>query len=131
MVRSQGMYAGVLDAFPDAPIVRKGEFLWSASMGRVSPRRRDDASLASIELICDEEILAAIVLILESDCSAPIDGLVISCSRVLGIQAVHDQTRERIEEVIRTAVRQKVLCTLENGNIGLRPPGSPSFKVEA
>ena len=130
MARPQVTYAGLLDTFLDAPIVRKGEYLWPASMGTVAPRRRDDAFLASIELICDEEILAAIVLILKSDCSAPIDGLVISCGRVLGIQAVHDQTRERIEGVIRVAVDQKVLCTLANGNIGLVSTGPPTFKVE-
>ncbi|RIE16725.1 DUF3320 domain-containing protein [Candidatus Cryosericum septentrionale] len=130
MARPQVTYAGLLDTFLDAPIVQKGEYLWPASMGTVAPRRRDDAFLASIELICDEEILAAIVLILESDCSAPIDGLVISCGRVLGIQAVHDQTRERIEGVIRVAVDQKVLCTLANGNVALVSTGPPTFKVE-
>jgi len=130
MVRPQGMYAGALDAFLDSPIVRKGEFLWPASMRTVSPRRREDASLANVELICDEEIMAAIVLILESDRSAPTDGLVIGCARVLGIQAVHDQTRQRIEGVIDAAVRQNVLCTLPNGNIGMAASEPPSFRVE-
>jgi len=81
-------------------------------------------------LICDEEILSAIVLVLESDRSAPVDGLVIACARILGIQAVHDQTRERIEGVIRAAMRQNVLCTLPNGNIGMIASGPPSFRVE-
>lgn len=130
VARPQGMNAGALDAFADSPIVRRGEFLWPASMKTVSPRRRDDASLANIELICDEEIIAAIVLILESDRSAPAEGLVIGCARVLGIQAVHDQTRRRIEGAIDAAVRQKVLCTLPNGNIGIVLPGDPSFRVE-
>ncbi|MBA4365829.1 MAG: hypothetical protein C0398_07535 [Coprothermobacter sp.] len=130
MAKPQVTYGGLLDAFLDAPIMQKGEFLWPASMSTVAPRWRDDASLASIELICDEEILAAITLILESDRSAPTDGLVIGCARILGIQAVHDQTRERIEGVIRAAVRQKVLYTLANGNIGSKPPESPSFKAD-
>lgn len=130
MVRPEGTYAGVLDAFPNSLIVRKGEFLWPASMETVAPRRRDDASLASIELICDEEILSAIVLVLESDRSAPVDGLVIACARILGIQAVHDETREHIEGVIDAAVRQNVLRTLPNGNISMVLPESPSLRVE-
>jgi very-short-patch-repair endonuclease len=130
MARPQDGYPGALDAFLDSPIVRKGEFLWPASMKTVSPRRREDASLANMELICDEEIMAAIVLILQSDRSAPTDGLVIGCARVLGIHAVHDQARQRVEAVIDAAVRRSVLSKLPNGNIGLAASEPPSFRVE-
>ena len=122
--------ARLLDTFVTDPIARRGEFLWPVPARKVTPRSRDNASLARIELICDEEILAAIVQILESDYAAPVDGLVTGCSRILGIQAVHDQTRERIQNVIADAVRRKELFVVANGNIALGPPDLPPFRVE-
>lgn len=113
------MQASLLDTFLDSPIVRKGKFLWPTSMKAVSARRRDDPALAETRLICDEEIISAIALVLEADRSAPVNEVAIGCAHVLGIQAVHAGTRQRIENVIQNALRDNKLCKLPNGNIAL------------
>lgn len=127
--RPASLPAGLLGEFLTAPIVRRGEFVWPTQLAAASVRQRMDPTLAKIGLICDEEITAAIILVLGSEYSSPLDELCGQALRLLGIQAVHADTRERVRIVVDLCVRKKQLKWLPNGQVAL-VERKPSFKVE-
>ena len=80
-------------------------------------RRRDIDPPPRTELICDEEIAAAIELVLKSQYATLPDDLGVQASRLLGIKATSEKTAKRIDNIINQLVEQKKLQKMPNGMI--------------
>jgi Protein of unknown function (DUF4011)/Protein of unknown function (DUF3320) len=88
---------------------RRGAFLWPAVAREVAVRRRHGDPPPRIDLICDEEIAAAVRLVLEHQVATVFDDLVIQCSRLFGIRG--------ISGLVATRIRSMVMRLLESGQV--------------
>ena len=100
--------------------VRKsGHFLWPAADRPIRVRYRLEDPPPRIELICDEEIAEAIKIVLKHQFATLPDDLISQACRLLGIQAVHDKTRDRIRHVLDRLIPAGELQQMANGMIDL------------
>ena len=98
-------------------IVVKDDFLWPSSGTNNLLRRRSGASSVKIEWICDEEIIQAIDFILGNQYSTSSVDLVRQASSILGIKVVRQNAKDRIENIIRSLIRDNHLTKLPNNMI--------------
>ncbi|HVT04157.1 MAG TPA: DUF3320 domain-containing protein, partial [Thermoanaerobaculia bacterium] len=78
----------------------RGDFLWKPGQD-VKVRRRSVDPPPKIELISDEEIASAILLVLKTQYSLPSEELILQTSRALGIKSTSGETAEKINFVLR------------------------------
>ena len=100
---------GIAFAEQEGDILRKGRFLWPPGMDHVSVRRRTGDPPPQMELICDEEIEAAVTLVLENQFDTPPQDLCVKVSRLFGMKRTTDTT---VEQVLRITNRM-----VENGRL--------------
>jgi len=81
-------------------IIKRGDFLWRPEQSELTPRRRSGEQALRIELICDEELAAAMHAILADQLATPRTELIRESAKLLGYQAVHSSTAERFESVL-------------------------------
>jgi hypothetical protein len=81
-------------------IQRRGDFLWPATEREVAVRRRQTDPPPRIDRICDEEIAAAVRLVLKHQFATAFDDLAIQCSRLFGLRAMSGLTATRIRGVV-------------------------------
>ena len=98
---------------------KKGEFLWSINDSSVSVRRRESDTPAKIELICDEEIIEAINVVLKRQYATLERDLITQSSRLLGMKATSTKAEERFEDIIKELLRQNKLQKMPNGMLNL------------
>jgi very-short-patch-repair endonuclease len=97
----------------------KDEFLWPVKEAALVVRRRDIDPPPKIELICDEEITAAVELVLKTQYATLPDDLAIQTSRLLGIKLTSDKTANRIKSLIYQLIEDNRLQKMSNGMINL------------
>jgi len=93
------------------------KFLWSVENCEILPRRREPAQHPRIELICDEEISAAIKCVLRRQFATTLEDLIMESSRLLGFQTTHENISNRIKAIIERTVERKDLQNTRNGRI--------------
>jgi hypothetical protein len=87
-------------------IRQDGKFLWPARAIEIIPRGfAEDGSLRDIAHVPDEEIVQAVVSILERALSLPLDELTFRTSRVFGFQRTGRDIRERISTVVEAMIQ--------------------------
>ena len=96
----------------------KEEFLYPKN-GGVSVRRRSGDPPAKINLICDEEIVEAIKIVLRTQYASPMAEIVKQTSRLFGIKVTRGATAKRIEGVVQQLINDGELEVLSNGMINL------------
>lgn len=94
-------------------------FVWKAGETECGVRRRCGDGVPDIEFICDEEIAAAIKLVLKSQFSTPHGELVKGVAYLFGYQAVYDTTADRIGLVITSMLRKGTLKKCDDGRIDM------------
>jgi very-short-patch-repair endonuclease len=98
-------------------IRKRGDFLWHSADREVRVRPRQGDPPAKIELICDEEIVEAIKLVLRRQfASLPVD-LIAQSSRLLGIRRIRAGIEKRVMKVVRKLIKQGDLQETPNGMI--------------
>ena len=109
----------ILVASRNGEILKKGEFLYIHSK-QIHVRTRCNDSPMKIELISDEEIAEAIVLVLKHQYSTPQNELAIPVSRLFGFKSTSAQTAEYIDRVIKKMLRTNRLTKNNNGLITIQ-----------
>ena len=92
----------------------EGEFYWPVSEPVCLLRRRDGDAYAKIEWVCDEEIKEAVRFVLNSQCSTPLEELIVQTSRVLGIRTTRKNTKEKIEKLVKAGIENNELILMPN-----------------
>lgn len=110
----QAIRWGVNHAIREGLIEEKGCFLWSAGQTDIPLRRRTGRPPAKIEYICDEEISEAVRTVLKAQFATEHSELANQAARLLGFQAVHSFTFERVKSVIVGMVDSGELMILKN-----------------
>lgn len=100
-------------------IKQKEEFLWSIGMKVPPVRRRGEDPSPQIQLICTEEIAEAAKLVLKHQFGTLQDDLVVQVSRLLGFQATHERTADRIEKVVRQLMKKGFVIERPDGMLTL------------
>ena len=98
-------------------IRENGDFLWPPQEIQVKVRYRDGDPPPRLELICDEEIMAAVELVLKTQYATLPDDLAVQASRLLGIKVTTEKTANRIEKIINKLVNLNKLRIMPNGMI--------------
>lgn len=109
-VMKEAVHLGVLDG----QIIQKGDFLYYKD-APVVVRRRTGKPPAKMDLISEEEIGAAVKIVLESQYATQIDELVREVSRLFGAKVTRGPAITRIKGVIKDLTSQ--------GEIEERPDG--------
>jgi very-short-patch-repair endonuclease/DNA polymerase III delta prime subunit len=100
-------------------IRRSGAFLWPMQLGKLLPRGiGEGGELRQIAHIPDEEIEAALEMILERAMSLTPEELVVRASRVFGYQRTGGDIRDRIMGVARTMYQKRHL-DFQDGRVQL------------
>jgi len=110
---------GIRYASSEHRVVRRDNFLWLPEEQDVVPRCRTAREMLKIELICPEEITAAIHKTLEIQYASPTDAIPTTAARLLGFQQTSDQIRREIVRVLRQMLHNGVLVEEENDRIDL------------
>jgi len=110
----------ILIASQNKSVTKKGKFLYSYTNSIIQARRRNNDPAPKIELISDEEITEAIILVLRHQFSTPQNELAVPVSRLFGFKSTSSQTAEQIDRIIRKMLRMKSLTKNENGLITLQ-----------
>lgn len=87
--------AGIEAAIRQGKVTRSGSFLWPPSRPQQLVRRRGDEVPAAIDYVCDEEIAAAAILVLQTQFATVRDELAVQALRVLGFGRVKGETKNR------------------------------------
>ncbi len=107
----------VLFAQENREITIKDEFLFRKNGADIKVRRRCGDPPAKINLICDEEIERAVVMVLNLQFATPKDEIIKQTSRLFGIKVTRGATAERIETVIQGLINRGELEETSNGTI--------------
>lgn len=97
----------------------KDGFLWLAHNQTVEVRQRHNDPPPKIELICDEEIAAAIRMVLKRQFATVRGELIVQSSRLFGFQATSEGTANRISNVMSKLILSGELEELPNGMVHL------------
>lgn len=97
----------------------KGSFIWLAGQALAPLRRRTGDPAAKIEYISDEEIAEAVRTILKAQFATERTELATQAARLLGFQAVHSTTSERVQFVMEQLMESNELRLLANGMVDL------------
>ena len=100
-------------------VTRRKSFLWPVEERPVVPRARSAREMLKIELICDEEIGAAIYRTLVMQYASPQDAIPTTAARLLGFQQTSEQIRKEILRVLRRQLKDGELVKKEDGRIDL------------
>ncbi len=80
----------------------RGEFLWPLDRAAKLPRLRSgDVVSTKLDHICDEEIVAAVKLVLRLQGKTPPDEVVAQVGRILGLPRMNPENRERVVAIAR------------------------------
>lgn len=104
----EAISAAIDVAVQNKQVIRRGDFLWKPGQEVVEPRQRNGDTL-NIELICKEEIAAALVKVLEYQLATPDDELIKAVARMFGYQAVHNSIALRIKQVLTKQLQARKL----------------------
>ena len=102
-------------------IKKQRDFIWKVGHQKAPVRRRTGDPRAKIEQICNEEIFAAICLVLQTQFATQTDELVTKAARLFGFQSVYKPTAQRIKTVIINNIKSDNLKKRENGMIDMTP----------
>ena len=91
---------------------RKG-FLWITQEFKFVVRRRGSSTSLLSKYICDEELAAALKLVLSLQGATPEGDLIVQTSRILGFQRTTAETEKHFSLILREMVKQGAL--LQNG----------------
>jgi len=95
---------------------RQDDFLFSRT-GEVRVRRRGEAMPARIELISDEEIKRAVLLVIETQYATYPEELITQVARLFGFKSTRQATRDRVNHILRGYLEQGELVAMPNGMI--------------
>jgi len=110
---------GIKYATTEKHVTRRRDFLWMPEDQAVEPRYRTARDMLKIELICDEEIAAAISKTLEIQYASPKEAIPVTAARLLGFQQTSEQIRKELLRVLRQMLRDDVLVEKGDGRIDL------------
>ena len=96
-------------------IRRQGDFLWPAVERPVPVRRRSGDPPARLALICEEEITAAMHLVLASQHATLPADLITSTARLLGLRLVNQAIAGSLQALIDRHLASGTLQRLANG----------------
>lgn len=105
-------------ALMDGQIIRKGRFLYYKD-APILVRRRTGNPPAKMDLISEEEIGAAVDMVLESQYATEPEELVREVAKLLGAKIVRGPAFKRINQVIDDLIRQKHIEKRPDGMIDL------------
>jgi len=108
----------ITKAVRDGKVYQKKDFLWLTDKCKTNVRCRCDDPPPDISLICNEEIVEAIKLVIRRQFATRRDDLIKQSARLLGIRSVSDITHKRIDGVIKSLLMRRMLKT-HNGMIDL------------
>jgi DNA polymerase III delta prime subunit len=100
-------------------VQRRGAFLWPTTEHEVAVRRRQGDPPPRIDLICDEEIAAAVRLVLKHQFATIFDDLVIRCLRLFGIQGMSGLAATRIRSIVMRMIESGQVQRRADGRIRL------------
>jgi hypothetical protein len=92
------------------------DFLFSRT-GEIRIRRRGEDIPARIELISDEEIKKAVLLVIETQHATYPEELVTQVARLFGFKSTRQATRDRVNHILRGYLEQGELVAMPNGMI--------------
>lgn len=92
-------------------------FLWPREPRASVVRRREDAVKPQSDMICDEELEEAVLLVLERQCATERDALATDTCRLVGIRKVNADTRKRVQQVIAGMMTRGTIAEKANGLI--------------
>ena len=94
----------------------KDEFLYPNNRS-ISVRRRSGDPPAKINLICDDEIVEAVKIVIRTQFASPMTEIVRETSRLFGIKVTRGATAKRIEGVVQQLIDDGELEVQSNGMI--------------
>lgn len=99
--------AGIEDSVRRGTLRRRGDFLWPQGMSTVAVRDRSDvdAQARKLELVCDEEIAAALLDVVARAFSISREDAVATALRLLGFQRISADMRVRCGSALAGEVR--------------------------
>jgi len=106
---------GVCAAVASERIVLRGDFFWPKGMDSPPVRRRREESARDVELICDEEIARAAMLVLEAQFGMGRADLVTQIARLLGFQHAGARIEQRVDAVIESQLQPGAIVADESG----------------
>ncbi|HMK54718.1 MAG TPA: DUF3320 domain-containing protein [Methanobacteriaceae archaeon] len=95
---------------------RQDDFLFSRD-AEIKVRRRGGDLPARIELISDEEIKQAVLLVIESQYATYPEELITQVARLFGFKSTRQATRERVNHILRQYLEKGDLVAMPNGMI--------------
>lgn len=98
-------------------ISRRGQFLWTTSYRPVRVRVRTGLSNLKIDLISDEELAEAILLVIHRQFATARNDLIIQSARLFGFRSTRENVRSRIGRVIDGLIKSGNLVEGLNGLI--------------
>ena len=107
--------AGVGKAAELGYIECRGPFLWPPESQTSVVRRRGEAVKPQIDMICDEELEEAILLVLERQFATERDALATDVCRLVGIRKASADTRKRVLQVIAGMMTHGTIAEKANG----------------
>ncbi len=113
-VMKESIHLGILDG----QIIQKGDFLYYKD-APVVVRRRTGKPPARMDLISEEEIAAAVKIVLESQYATEQDELVREVSRLFGAKVTRGPAISRIKSVVNSLLRENEIEERPDGMIDL------------
>jgi len=92
------------------------DFMYSRT-GEIRVRRRGENIPARIELISDEEIKRAVLLVIETQYATYPEELVTQVARLFGFKSTRQATRDRVNHILREYLERGELVAMPNGMI--------------
>ena len=100
-------------------VKRLDGFLFNPAKRNIVPRKRDGDPPPDIDLISEDEIAAAVLLVLKYQLATPMDDLITQTSRLLGILVTHSQVAKRIKWVIGRLLKSSEILDGPTGGLQL------------
>ncbi len=109
--------AGIEKAVALWGIQRRDEFLWPKEVPSTIVRRRGEAVKPQIEMICNEELEGAVLLVLERHYATEKGALGTAACRAVGIRKASGETKQRVQHVIDGMISRGMVTEKPNGLI--------------
>lgn len=111
--------AGVKKAAELGYIECRGPFLWPREPRASVVRLRGEAVKPQSDMICDEELEEAVLIVLKKQFATEQDALAIETCRLVGIRKASADTRKRVEQVISGMMTSGMIAEKANGLIDI------------
>ena len=107
----------ISSAAKDGYIKRNNNFLYTDK--NIIARKRISNPSPDLDLICDQEIIQCILIILQHQFATNIDELKIQVCKLFGMYAVRENDAQRVQKIILSQISKKNLGINDNSMVDI------------